>query len=124
MRRKQPIKDWYKGIWFSHAIPKYSFLTWLASVSCVFSQEPIETRDHLFFTCGFYAEIWAKLTQMMLGSHYTTHHWCPNRPNASNATSVFNTVRVSDFSLFYLAGEERKKTWRFTYFSSSNCPHD
>lgn len=27
LRTTQPIKTWYKGVWFTHATPKYAFLT-------------------------------------------------------------------------------------------------
>ncbi|XP_010513198.1 PREDICTED: uncharacterized protein LOC104789158 [Camelina sativa] len=30
IRSVQPSKEWHRGIWFTHATPKYSFLAWLA----------------------------------------------------------------------------------------------
>lgn len=74
----QSTKEWYKGIWFSYATPKYSFISWLAIhsrlstgdqtlrwntwalVVCSFCLEPMESRNHLFFTCLFSGEIWKK----------------------------------------------------------------
>lgn len=30
IRLKQPTNTWYKGVWFTHANPKFSFIVWLA----------------------------------------------------------------------------------------------
>ncbi|ANM65692.1 RNA-directed DNA polymerase (reverse transcriptase)-related family protein [Arabidopsis thaliana] len=67
--------NWYKGVWFSHATPKYSVLAWIAiknrlttgdrmlswnagaDSSCVLCHHLVETRDHLFFTCPYSAEV-------------------------------------------------------------------
>lgn len=88
-RDLQPTNRWYKSIWFTHSTPKYAFMAWLAiknrlstgdrtqhwntgaSVSCVFCQEPLETRNHLFFTCQYSKEVWRHLTLNLLGLKYT-----------------------------------------------------
>ncbi|XP_024011171.1 uncharacterized protein LOC112086470 [Eutrema salsugineum] len=92
IRREQPKVDWYKGVWFRHATPKYAFMTWLsvhdrlstgdrmlqwtnvppASHACVFCQLPVETRDHLFFSCGYSSQVWKALVYTLLGTRYTT----------------------------------------------------
>ncbi|KAG7563869.1 Reverse transcriptase zinc-binding domain [Arabidopsis suecica] len=82
---------WYKGVWFTHSTPKYSFCTWLvahgrlstgdrmlkwkagvSSVDCIFCQHPIETRDHLFFSCVYSSEIWAALAKGVFKQRYTS----------------------------------------------------
>ena len=58
---------WHKAIWFKYATPNFSFIKWIVihrrlstgdrvtswyddvDVSCVLCQEPLETRNHLFF---------------------------------------------------------------------------
>ncbi|CAA7041575.1 unnamed protein product [Microthlaspi erraticum] len=66
LRQEGSVLDWYKGVWFSHSTPKYSFCAWLAinrlatgdrmlsgnsnvHSSCVLCQQSLETRNHLFF---------------------------------------------------------------------------
>ncbi|XP_023637566.1 uncharacterized protein LOC111830212 [Capsella rubella] len=81
---------WGKGVWFSHATPKFTFCVWLAvhdrlptgekmvkwsrglSGICEFCQQDVETRDHLFFACSYASEIWASTAKGLLLSHYTT----------------------------------------------------
>ncbi|KAG7564158.1 Reverse transcriptase zinc-binding domain [Arabidopsis suecica] len=81
---------WYKGVWLTHATPKYSFCTWLAmknrlstgdrmqnwntnSMStCVLCNSHLKTRDNLFFKCSYSSEIWNKLVQRLLHSHFST----------------------------------------------------
>ena len=33
--------------------------------------DPMESRDHLFFICKFAEEVWKGLTQKLLATHYT-----------------------------------------------------
>lgn len=81
--------NWYKDIWFSNSVPKYSFMLWLAAkyrlttgdrmlswnrgvnASCSFCQTPTETLEHLFFACTYSSRIWAALTRKLLHSHYS-----------------------------------------------------
>lgn len=71
-----PIVDWWKVIWFPLAIPKHPFILWLAIknrprkgdrlikrgykgvVVCLFCWSEMESREHMFFKCGFSARIW------------------------------------------------------------------
>ncbi|KAL9830794.1 putative reverse transcriptase zinc-binding domain-containing protein [Arabidopsis thaliana] len=71
-------------VWFSNATPKYAFLTWLVvknivatgermvkwkqnmDTSCIFCQEPMETRDHLFFLCPYSRKVWEELMSGLL----------------------------------------------------------
>lgn len=81
--------DWYKGVWFPYATPKYSFLMWLAlhdrlstgdrlklwnsgqQVTCILCGTREETRCHLFFSCIYSAAIWTTLTQGLLGTDFS-----------------------------------------------------
>ena len=74
IREDAPICDWYQAVWFKHATPKFSFITWIAmhgrlstgdrmrkwnenvDASCVLCQEPLETLHHLFFDCPYTCE--------------------------------------------------------------------
>ncbi|CAA7051509.1 unnamed protein product [Microthlaspi erraticum] len=71
LRDTGPIMEWHKGVWFTHSTPKFSFFAWLAlhnrlatcdrilswspgiNPLCVFCQRQQETRNHIFFTCGY-----------------------------------------------------------------------
>ncbi|KAL1194824.1 putative ribonuclease H protein [Cardamine amara subsp. amara] len=82
--------EWHKAVWFTHATPKYSFCSWLAihnrlstgdrmlnwnvgsSGMCVLCSNGLETRDHLFFSYTFSAEVWADLAKNVLNARYTT----------------------------------------------------
>jgi hypothetical protein len=68
--------DWYNIVWFPLAIPRHSFILWLAfkdglttkyrmslwgytgSMACLFCHGHIETKEHLFFSCSFSQRIW------------------------------------------------------------------
>lgn len=78
----------YKEIWFPHATPKYAFITWLliknrlttgermlnwnqnVNSSCVFCDESIETRDHLFFQCPYSNKVWKDLVLGLLSENF------------------------------------------------------
>lgn len=89
-RKHEPSVPWWKAIWFQHCIPKYAFLHWVtvhnrlstgdrmlgwnANVNpvCVFCQDPLETREHLFFACPYSSEVWSILMSGLLQSSFTT----------------------------------------------------
>jgi hypothetical protein len=76
LRAKFPKVDWYNIVWFPLAIPRHSFILWLAfrdglttkyrmslkgytrSMVGLFCHEHIETKEHLFFSCSFSRRIW------------------------------------------------------------------
>ncbi|KAG7543982.1 Reverse transcriptase domain [Arabidopsis thaliana x Arabidopsis arenosa] len=82
---------WHNSVWFAHATPKYSFCAWLAmqnklstgdrmahwnrgtQTSCVFCSHNIETRNHLFFSCPFSAEIWYALAKNIYKAKFSTN---------------------------------------------------
>ncbi|XP_024006528.1 uncharacterized protein LOC112083036 [Eutrema salsugineum] len=89
LTQHNPKVSWAKGIWFKHHHPKFNFITWLALLNrlstgdrmqtwssnahagCTFCNDPLETRDHLFFTCSYSARIWSKLSRGILQHDYT-----------------------------------------------------
>ncbi|KAG7541208.1 Reverse transcriptase zinc-binding domain [Arabidopsis thaliana x Arabidopsis arenosa] len=76
IRQHSPVVSWHKTVWFKEAVPRYSFIAWLAFVgrlptrdrlrswglvvpsSCVLCSNGIETHHHLFFDCTYSATIW------------------------------------------------------------------
>lgn len=86
----QTVKLWYKGVWLSHATPKYTFLTWLAiqnrlttedrmrswssgqNTECILCKAAEETRNHIFFECSYFEEIWKGTIEAYRGSYYCT----------------------------------------------------
>jgi len=89
IREAKPRTEWYKGIWFAHSTPKYSFISWLATRNrlatgdrmlrwrtgvnplCVLCQAPLEDRDHLLFRCKYSEEVWSGLSRTLLGTKFT-----------------------------------------------------
>jgi hypothetical protein len=79
LREKYPTVVWWKIVWFSMSIPRHSFILWLVfqnalvtkqrmcswgftePSNCLFCHGCIESRDHLFFLCGFSQRIWFAL---------------------------------------------------------------
>lgn len=41
--------------------------------SCVFCNDSLENRDHLFFQCKYSDEVWKGLTQQLLSTNYTNN---------------------------------------------------
>lgn len=80
---------WSRGIWFSQATPKFSFMVWLVTLDilstmyriscwnpdiyaiCVLCKNAPELRDLLFFECSYSSQIWDHLTQGILRGMYT-----------------------------------------------------
>lgn len=76
LRTKGVEVKWWKIIWFTSAIPRHSFMLWLAcrntlstverllawgyigDTLCPFCRSCIEAREHLFFHCSFSQRIW------------------------------------------------------------------
>ncbi|KAJ9542753.1 hypothetical protein OSB04_029259 [Centaurea solstitialis] len=70
------VVPWYDFVWFKRHIPKHSFCLWLAILNrlptqdrllnwgltlrllCPFCNAIIDSRNHLFFECGFSASFW------------------------------------------------------------------
>jgi len=91
IRTAKPLMENYKGIWFKHSTPKYSFITWLvqknrvttgdklikwnpqATSNCILCQHSLETRDHLFFTCPYSLQVWTQLAKGILHTSFTAN---------------------------------------------------
>jgi hypothetical protein len=76
LREKLAVVNWVQMVWFPLAIPKHSFITWLAiknalitgermlhwgfqgDVQCAFCRNGVEDRNHIFFQCGFSKRVW------------------------------------------------------------------
>jgi len=90
LRTGSPTVNWHREVWFSQGTPKYSFCVWLAAHNrlstrnrtmhwnvgapghCILYNNTLETRDHLFFECGYFAAIWTNLARNIFGSHFST----------------------------------------------------
>lgn len=84
-------KQWYGVVSFPLATPKYSIHTWLAvqdrlatcdrlvkwyaqvETACLLCNHTMETRNHLFFECSYYEEIWRGLAGRIMGARYTNN---------------------------------------------------
>ena len=89
IRDSAPVCHWYKAVWFKHATPRHSFITWVAmkeglstgermqnwngniNAACVLCQEPVETLRHLFFECSYSEQIWNVLMRGVMEDQYT-----------------------------------------------------
>ncbi|GJW60631.1 heat stress transcription factor B-4-like protein [Tanacetum coccineum] len=78
-----PKVEWYKMIWFSHAIPRHAFVSWLAVqrrlmtqdrvqiwkpnevMECVFCYKCSDSHNHLFFRCDFTNGIWTEINKRL-----------------------------------------------------------
>ena len=89
IRNAKPPMDGYKGVWFPQSTPKYSFITWLVvknrvstadkmrlwsqqvNTSCVLCNEPMETRNHLFFSCPYSRQVWENTAKRLLQNRFS-----------------------------------------------------
>ena len=114
--------DWHKSLWFKHHTPKFACFTWLVIQNCltigdrmlqwsssinpayVFCNQ-LETRDHLFFSCPFAAEVWSRLTKNLLRGRLTTD-WIEiieiTKDNSQDFLSKFLTRYVFQLSIHSL----------------------
>ncbi|XP_023644313.1 uncharacterized protein LOC111832177 [Capsella rubella] len=76
---QSPLVPWREVVWFSGSIPKHSFLTWLLVQNrcptrdrilgwglqtdplCLLCGSSPESRDHIWFDCGFAWSIWENI---------------------------------------------------------------
>ena len=84
LRQRQNKVPWARFLWGSMAIPKHSFITWMALLNrlptldrlaawgisvggiCCNCQEEMETRDHLLFGCSYAKGIWRQILLLWL----------------------------------------------------------
>ncbi|GKV26859.1 hypothetical protein SLEP1_g36079 [Rubroshorea leprosula] len=83
LRSEQDRKIWYKLFWFSQAIPKHNFISWLAILNrlstrtrqrkwtpaildtCILCNNNSETNEHLLFKCSYAGRVWQQLSNML-----------------------------------------------------------
>jgi hypothetical protein len=81
LRKKKEAMRWWPLVWHSLAIPKQAFILWLAihnrlttgdrllawgfkgDVNCGFCKARTESRNHIFFSCGFSSRVWKTCLQ-------------------------------------------------------------
>ncbi|KAG5404180.1 hypothetical protein IGI04_010299 [Brassica rapa subsp. trilocularis] len=79
LKGAQQMVPWAKVIWISYGIPRHSFLSWLVMLDrcptrdrlnrwglnvdplCLLCNTQPESRNHLFFECGFSADVWRRI---------------------------------------------------------------
>ncbi|KAG5397436.1 hypothetical protein IGI04_019250 [Brassica rapa subsp. trilocularis] len=87
LRERREKVDWSIVVWFTQAVPRFSFITWLAiknrlstgdrmrvwglQQECLLSGEKNETRDHLFFACPYSYTVWIRVTGRLFGTRIT-----------------------------------------------------
>lgn len=113
-------------IWFKHATPKYSVVTWLAmrgrlatgermqywngntDVSCILCREPLETLKHLYFDCVYSTQVWEELTRGILKDQYTAR-W-DEIVNLLVRNSDWERVKI--FTMRYILQSTVHTIWR------------
>lgn len=126
IRENHPSCHWHQAIWFKHATPKYSVVTWIAmkgrlttgermqhwngsvDVSCVFCKAPLETIGHLFFECAYSREIWGGLTRSIFKEKYSVD-WIEIVRMLSNG---LDWDRIQKFIMRYLFQSAVHSIWR------------
>lgn len=89
VREKRPVCNWYKGVWFPQATPKYAFMMWIAikgrlqttdrmqqwnnsiNTACVLCNDAPESCVHLFFGCRYSGAIWRNLAEGLMQDSFT-----------------------------------------------------
>ena len=93
IRAQSPKVLWFKGIWFTEATPKFSFITWIAIHNRLSTGDRIlrwnpqvistwwlcksatESRDHMFFECWYSKEVWCGTIGGLAGNR-SLCQWC------------------------------------------------
>lgn len=101
---------WHQAVWFKHATPKFSFITWLAmrgrlatgermqywngntDVSCILCRNPLETLSHLFFECPYSTQVWDNLMRGILKDQHAVG-W-ENITRLITGSSVWSKVKL------------------------------
>lgn len=126
VRKTHPLCSWHHGVWFKHATPKFSFITWLAmkgrlstgermrswkngaDTSCRLCQEPFETLSHLLFDCEYSGKIWEALMKGVLKDQYTAK-W---DDLISLISANLNGSRIETFTMRYMFQSTIHLVWR------------
>lgn len=90
IQNRRDTVEWCKGVWFTHATPKFIFLTWIANQPTVyrFSYSKLEPRcffglhtlplhsrntKQSLFACQFASQVWSEIAGEIFDSGYTTN---------------------------------------------------
>lgn len=116
--------SWSTSVWFTHATPQYALLMWLAiqgrlttgeriarwctniNTTCVLCQATMETLNHLFFSCGYAAQVWCPLMRGLTGDDYSMHR---NIIKTLVKDSTYNHIRL--FRIQYVFQETVQWIW-------------
>ncbi|KAK3212622.1 hypothetical protein Dsin_017328 [Dipteronia sinensis] len=92
LKNPHPLVPWFELLWYSHNIPRMSFILWLAirgrlstldhvhlynpyvGTLCVLCSSSPETHAHFFFECAYSKVIWSHLKDMC-GRPWNGHNW-------------------------------------------------
>ncbi|KAK3193379.1 hypothetical protein Dsin_024689 [Dipteronia sinensis] len=92
LKTLHPLVPWFELVWYSHNIPRMSFILWLSirgrlsmldrvhlynphvGTLCVLCSSSLETHAHLFFECAYSKVIWYHLKNMC-GRPWNGHSW-------------------------------------------------
>ncbi|XP_039067636.1 uncharacterized protein LOC120213607 [Hibiscus syriacus] len=140
IRLKRPLVIWKKIIWFPLHISKHGLISWMALLDrlptkdrllrmglindrllcmglindcqCMFCDEPLEIRDHLFLNCPMADYLWNSIFSLS-GLRFRTRSWdsflawaCSYRKGKSLLTSI---MKLALNDLIYFIWEERNK---------------
>ena len=115
IRPKKQTVSWHKIIWFPLHVPKYSFIAWLAildrlptlqrlstwvnstitNTNCFICGFTPESRDHLFFSCPFFQQVWATILQISdthhgVGGWNSELQWATNSLKSKSLKSILS----------------------------------
>ncbi|XP_039041120.1 uncharacterized protein LOC120179648 [Hibiscus syriacus] len=130
IRNKEENVTWHKLIWFPLHISKYSIITWMAFLDrlptkdrlirmrfniddkCVFCNDLLETRDHLFLHCALASSLWDAVLNLN-GIRRGSCSWDIHLAWASaswKGKSLLTTIMKLAWTTFtYTIWEERNK---------------
>lgn len=121
--QRQPERDWFELMWFKGSVPKHSFNMWVChlnrlptrhrmaswglniSSDCCLCLLHSESRDHLFISCTYAAEIWSLVFSRLTPSHQRLCSWAEvlswMKTSSARAPSLLRKV-VAQVSVFHI----------------------
>ena len=130
-RQSEDQVSWHKVVWFSHCIPKHSFIFWLAILRRLATQDRIakwyprrvlqcslcgscpDSVDHLFFDCQYTRGIWETMKKMM-NLEQMTNNWDEimdvfmSLPSNRSIMSIVRRVVIAA-CIYYIWNERNKR---------------
>lgn len=91
IRERHQLYYWHQAVWFKHATPEVLlyhldcnaretiYRDWMkcwngnTDAPCALCQESLETLNHLFFVCVYYAQLWEIIIEGVLKDQYTVN---------------------------------------------------